>query len=145
MGIKSLVEKYNSINLVTRIFIGIIVGVILAIIIPKQDWITVLGDLFVGALKAIAPMLVFVLVTNSLAQGVKKSGGKFRIVISLYVISTFFAAITAVCASFLFPQELTLNTQTQDIESVPLVVLIDHKSTHLLQACNRNTVFVNLS
>lgn len=119
MGIKSLVEKYNSINLVTRIFIGIIVGVILAIIIPKQDWITVLGDLFVGALKAIAPMLVFVLVTNSLAQGVKKSGGKFRIVISLYVISTFFAAITAVCASFLFPQELTLNTQTQDIESVP--------------------------
>lgn len=119
MGIKSLVEKYNSINLVTRIFIGIIVGVILAIIIPKQDWITVLGDLFVGALKAIAPMLVFVLVTNSLAQGVKKSGGKFRIVISLYVMSTFFAAITAVCASFLFPQELTLNTQTQDIESVP--------------------------
>ena len=67
MGIKSLVEKYNSINLVTRIFVGIIVGVILAIIIPKQDWITVLGDLFVGALKAIAPMLVFVLVTNSLA------------------------------------------------------------------------------
>ena len=119
MGIQSLVEKYNSINLVTRIFIGIIVGVILAIIIPKQDWITVLADLFVGALKAIAPMLVFVLVTNSLAQGVKKSGGKFRIVISLYVISTFFAAITAVCASFLFPQELTLNTQTQDIESVP--------------------------
>lgn len=119
MGIKSLVEKYNSINLVTRIFIGIIVGVVLAIIIPKQDWISVLGDLFVGALKAIAPMLVFVLVTNSLAQGVKKSGGKFRTVISLYIISTFFAAITAVCASFLFPQILTLNTQTQDIGSVP--------------------------
>ena len=119
MGIKSLVEKYNSINLVTRIFIGIIVGVVLAIIIPKQDWISVLGDLFVGALKAIAPMLVFVLVTNSLAQGVKKSGGKFRTVISLYIISTFFAAITAVCASFLFPQALTLNTQTQDIGSVP--------------------------
>ena len=119
MGIKGLVDKYNSINLVSRIFIGIIIGVILAIVVPNFKWITVLGDLFVGALKAIAPMLVLILVMSSLAQGVKKSGGKFKTVISLYMISTFFAAITAVVASFLFPQMLTLNTVSQNLEAVP--------------------------
>ena len=119
MGIKGLVDKYNSINLVTRIFIGILFGCCFAIIIPSQSWLSVLGDLFVGALKAIAPMLVLVLVMSSLAQGVKHSGGKFRTVISLYMISTFFAAITAVVASFMFPQLLTLNTDFQIADSTP--------------------------
>ena len=119
MGIKEIYEKYTKINLVLRIFIGIVVGLILAITIPKLECISILGDLFVGALKAIAPMLVLILVMSSLAQGVKKSGGKFRTVISLYMISTFFAAITAVIASFLCPQTLTLNTETQEIGTVP--------------------------
>lgn len=119
MGIKNLVEKYNSINLVTRIFIGILIGVGLAVLVPSQEWISVIGDLFVGALKAIAPMLVFILVMSSLAQGVKKSGGKFRTVIALYMFSTFLAAITAVLASFLFPQILTLDTKLQEVGSVP--------------------------
>ena len=119
MGLKELVSRYNNTNLVMRIFIGIIIGVILAISIPSWQWIGVLGDLFVGALKAIAPMLVLILVMSSLAQGVKKSGGKFRTVISLYMLSTFFAAITAVFASFLFPQVLTLDTSSQQIGSVP--------------------------
>ena len=119
MGIHFLIDKYNSINLVSRIFIGIIIGLALALIIPNASWISVLGDLFVGALKAIAPMLVLILVMSSLAQGVKKSGGKFRTVISLYMLSTFFAAITAVIASFLFPQILTLDTSSQDVGSVP--------------------------
>lgn len=119
MGIKNLVDKYNSINLVSRIFIGIIIGLILALITSNLVWISLLGDLFVGALKAIAPMLVLILVMSSLAQGVKKSGGKFRTVISLYMISTFFAAITAVIASFMFPQYLTLTTTSQEIGNVP--------------------------
>jgi len=119
MGMKKLIDKYNSINLVSRIFIGILIGLGLALIVPKASWISVLGDLFVGALKAIAPMLVLILVMSSLAQGVKKSGGKFRTVISLYMLSTFFAAITAVVASFLFPQVLTLDTSTQKLDSVP--------------------------
>lgn len=119
MDIKKIVEKYNKTNLVLRIFIGIIIGVTLALYIPKLEWISVLGDLFVGALKAIAPMLVLILVMSSLAQGVKSAGGKFRTVISLYMFSTFLAAITAVIASFLFPQTLTLNTQMQEVGSVP--------------------------
>ena len=119
MDIKKVVEKYNNTNLVLRIFIGIIIGVILAFFIPKIEWISILGDLFVGALKAIAPMLVLILVMSSLAQGVKKSGGKFRTVIGLYMFSTFLAAITAVIASFLFPQTLTLNMSTQEVCAVP--------------------------
>jgi serine/threonine transporter len=119
MGIKNLVKKYNETNLVLRIFIGIVIGVILAIFLPTLPWVPILGDLFVGALKAIAPMLVFILVMGSLAQGVKKSGGKFRTVISLYMLSTFLAAITAVLASYIFPQMLTLATETQNIDSVP--------------------------
>ncbi len=119
MDIKKIVEKYNKTNLVLRIFIGIIIGVALAIALPKMEWLSVLGDLFVGALKAIAPMLVLILVMSSLAQGVKSAGGKFRTVISLYMFSTFLAAITAVVASFLFPQTLTLNTEAQDIGAIP--------------------------
>lgn len=119
MNVKKVVEKYNQTNLVLRIFVGILIGVILAILVPNFDWIKILGDLFVGALKAIAPMLVLILVMSSLAQGVKKSGGKFKTVISLYVISTFFAAITAVIASFIFPQSLTLNTEAQVNDAVP--------------------------
>jgi len=119
MGIKEIVKKYNSVNLVSRIFIGILIGIALAILVPELTAFSVLGDLFVGALKAIAPMLVFILVMNSLAQGIKHSGGKFRTVIGLYVFSTFLAAITAVIASFLFPQTLSLNTGIQEITSAP--------------------------
>ena len=119
MGIKTLVKKYNDINLVSRIFVGILIGIILAIFLPELTAFSVLGDLFVGALKAIAPMLVFILVMNSLAQGIKHSGGKFRTVIGLYMFSTFLAAITAVIASFLFPQTLSLNTGIQEITSTP--------------------------
>lgn len=119
MGIKTLVKKYNDINLVSRIFVGMLIGIILAIFLPELTAFSVLGDLFVGALKAIAPMLVFILVMNSLAQGIKHSGGKFRTVIGLYMFSTFLAAITAVIASFLFPQTLSLNTGIQEITSTP--------------------------
>lgn len=119
MNIRKVVEKYSQTNLVLRIFVGILIGVVLAILVPDFDWIKILGDLFVGALKAIAPMLVLILVMSSLAQGVKRSGGKFKTVISLYMISTFFAAITAVIASFIFPQSLTLNTEVQLNDAVP--------------------------
>lgn len=117
--IKELIYKYNNVNLVSRIFVGIILGVIFAVLLPSQNWISIIGDLFVGALKAIAPMLVLILVMSSLAQGVRKSEGKFRIVIFLYMLSTFFAAITAVLASTIFPQILTLDTTTQEMYSVP--------------------------
>ncbi len=117
-----LYKKYNSVNLVLRIVIGIILGVILAIFAPDFKFIKMIGELFIGALKGIAPILVFVLVISSLAQGqVKKDGkdGRFKVVILLYLVSTFLASCAAVVASFIFPLTLTLSAKSADFSSAP--------------------------
>ncbi len=112
-------ELYNNTNLVVRIIIGIILGITFALIVPNYEWICTLGDLFVGALKAIAPILVFVLVVSSLSQDGKKQDGKFGTVIFLYLISTLCASITAVSVSFLAPQKLILDADITTAYSVP--------------------------
>ena len=117
MDIKKIVNSYNNTNLVIRIIIGIIIGAGLAFIIPNSSWIEIFGDLFVGSLKAIAPILVFILVISSLAQGNKKPDGRFRTIIILYLVSTFLAALFAVIASFIFPQNLLLETQTTGFQA----------------------------
>ena len=63
-----LMKKWNSLSLIVRILIGLVIGVILGLAFPGLRWIRVLGTLFVGALKGIAPLLVFVLVASSLAN-----------------------------------------------------------------------------
>ena len=68
MEFKSFIEKYNNANIVVKIFVGIILGISAAYIFPNATWLSVLGSLFVGALKAIAPILVFILVISSLAN-----------------------------------------------------------------------------
>ena len=65
--LKRVVEKYNSTSLILRIVIGLIVGAVLALAVPQAAWIEEFGNLFVGALKAIAPVLVFVIVASALA------------------------------------------------------------------------------
>ncbi len=106
---KKIYAKYNSVSLVLRIVIGLIIGAALALLCPKQEWIGIFGDIFVGALKAIAPILVFVLVSSALAQSRQKMGGQFGSVVVLYLISTFMAAVIAVCASFVFPVDITIK------------------------------------
>lgn len=103
-----LIKKWNSISLVKRIIVGLIFGVILGLAIPKVSVIGVLGNLFVGALKALAPLLVFFLVINSLARHRKGNRSNMKSVIVLYLIGTLFASFTAVAASFLFPSTLIL-------------------------------------
>ena len=114
----AVVKKYNEISLVLRILCGLILGAVLALIIPNIGWISMLGTLFVGSLKAIAPVLVAVLVMSSLSQGQAKLDKRFGLILSLYMISTFLAALTAVAGSFLFPQMLTLAESAQ-AEAVP--------------------------
>ena len=80
---KNIVNAYNSISLILRIVIGIIIGSLLGILLPTQTWIGILGDLFVGALKAIAPVLVFALVSSSLVKGKAKLDRRFGTVIFL--------------------------------------------------------------
>ncbi len=96
-------------NLVTQILIGIILGIALAFIAPRVAINAGLfGQLFVGALKAVAPILVFVLVAASIANQKKGQHTHLRPIIILYLIGTFAAALTSVVMSFLFPSKLSL-------------------------------------
>lgn len=101
-----IIKAYNSVSLVLRIVIGLVIGLILALVVPQATWIAMFGTLFVGALKAIAPVLVFVLVSSSLAQSREKMGSQFATIIILYLVSTFLAAVVAVLASTIFPVTL---------------------------------------
>ena len=106
---KKILKLYAETNLIIRIAIGLVIGVILGLALPSVSTIGIFGNLFVGALKAIAPLLVFVLVISSIANSKGSVGKRFRTVIVLYISSTLLAAITAVAASFLFPVKLTLT------------------------------------
>ena len=103
-----LIRKWNQISLIVRIVIGLILGAILGLVVPQFSVIKVFGDLFVGALKALAPLLVFFLVMHSLAQHKNGTSSNMTTVIVLYLIGTFFAALCAVAASFAFPSSLVL-------------------------------------
>ena len=105
----SLWRAYTGTHLITRIFCGILLGVVLAILCPGINGISILGNLFVGALKSVAPILVAVLVTASVAQASGGLGKRFGTVIGLYISSTLIASLVAVLASRLFPVTLTLT------------------------------------
>lgn len=106
--LKKVVEKYNGISLIVRILCGLLIGAVLGLTVPKAAWIALFGDLFVGALKAVAPLLVFVLITAALSQRTAKLDRRFGLVLILYMMSTFLAAFGSVFGSFLFPQKLVL-------------------------------------
>jgi serine/threonine transporter len=113
---KNLIVKWNQISLVKRIVIGIIAGLILALTVPTAaSWVTIFGSLFVGALKAVAPVLVLFLVMHAIS--VHKSGTKtnMKTILVLYAIGTFLAGAVAVAVSFMFPVSLTLTTGAEGI------------------------------
>lgn len=116
---KSIIKKYTETNLILRILSGIIIGALIGIVRPDWVVLSMLGDIFVGALKAIAPILVFVLVISSLANAAGGIGRRFRTVIILYVLSTLFAAIVAVTVSKIFPITLTLTEVAQTDSAAP--------------------------
>ncbi len=129
-------------SLVLRILIGLILGTTLGIAVPQWTAISILGTIFVSALKAIAPVLVAVLVTASIAKANSGLGPRFRTVISQYMLSTFIAALCAVTASFVFPITLHLhdmageaapNTLT-DVFSTLLTNMVTNPVTSLSQA-----------
>lgn len=105
----NLIKKWNSLSLIFRIFIGLVAGAILGLTLPQISWLAIPGSLFVGALKGIAPILVFILVASSIANAKGGNASKFRTVIVLYMLSTLLAAIVAVFANFLFPVKISLN------------------------------------
>ncbi|WP_347368771.1 serine/threonine transporter SstT [Vibrio vulnificus] len=107
----SLIARFARGNLVIQILVGIILGISLALVSPSSaESVGMLGSLFVGALKAIAPILVFILVAASIANQKKNQHTHMRPIIVMYLAGTFFAALTAVVLSFMFPTTLTLVT-----------------------------------
>lgn len=105
----TLVKKYMDTSLVIRILIGLVIGAVLGLLVPGASAVAILGKVFVGALKAIAPVLVFVLVMSAISKAHGGIGARFRTVIILYMLSTLLAAIVAVLGSFLFPVGMVLS------------------------------------
>lgn len=108
-----LIRKWTDISLIVRILIGLVIGVALGLLVPGVKWIGILGSIFVGALKAIAPILVFILVAASVAKAGSGLGPRFRTVIGLYIAGTLSAALLAALGSTLFPITLQLQDVAQ--------------------------------
>lgn len=105
---KKIVDFYVKSPLILRIAIGLVIGIIFGLLLPQANFITVFGEVFVGALKAIAPILVFVLVIASLAKAGQGIGKRFSTVIFFYMLTTFLAAAIAVVVSFIFKVQIPM-------------------------------------
>lgn len=108
---KNFAKKWTQSSLILKILIGLVIGAVLGLLVPQLTVISILGDVFVGALKAIAPVLVFVLVMSALANANVGIGSRFRTVIFLYMLSTLLAAVVAVIGSFAFPVFMKLEVE----------------------------------
>ncbi|MBT2642712.1 serine/threonine transporter SstT [Bacillus sp. ISL-41] len=107
---KDLLRKWNQVSLVKQIIAGLIIGVVLALTIPElAKPVAILGSLFVGALKAVAPVLVLFLVMSAIVQHKRGHKTNMKTIISLYLLGTFAAGLIAVIASFMFPVSLKLT------------------------------------
>ncbi|MBP3313724.1 MAG: serine/threonine transporter SstT [Oscillospiraceae bacterium] len=105
---KKVFGFYTKIPLILRIAVGLVIGIVLGLFAPKATFVATLGSIFVGALKAVAPVLVFVLVIASLAKAGQGIGSRFRTIIILYLCTTFFAAVLSVVGSYIFPVTIPL-------------------------------------
>lgn len=112
---KKIIRAWNKASLIKRILIGMFLGASLGLLFPNLSGLGILGDLFVGGLKAIAPVLVFTLVANALSQHQKGQDTNMKTVIFLYLLGTFAAALIAVLASFLFPVQITLSNASTEV------------------------------
>ncbi|HEL0632893.1 serine/threonine transporter SstT [Streptococcus equi subsp. zooepidemicus] len=116
---KRIRDLWVRTNLIKKIGIGVVIGLLLGILLPDVTAIGILGQLFVGALKAIAPLLVFALVVQAISHQRSGQQTNMTLIIVLYLLGTFLAALVAVIANYLFPLTLTLNTPVNTELSPP--------------------------
>ena len=138
------ISTWNRTSLIKRIAIGVAIGAVLGLLIPKVTVIGRLGDMFVGGLKAIAPLLVFALVANALSQTREGQQSNMKTVIVLYLFGTFAAALTAVISHYIFPISLKLGAAAATKASAPqgvgevfkdlLLKMVDNPINALAQA-----------
>ncbi len=103
------IKKWTESSLILKILIGLIIGAILGIAVPNYTLIGFPGELFVSALKAVAPLLVFVLVASAISKARSGIGSRFKTVIILYLFSTFLSAMVAIIGSTMFPVSIHLT------------------------------------
>jgi len=130
---KEIIKKWNSISLIIRIAIGLVLGAVLGVVVPNATAISVLGDVFVGALKAIAPVLVFVLVMSSLANAKGGVGKRFSRVVVLYMMSTALAAFVAVIGCFVFPVTIQLTDAVDNAAPTGIWEVLGTLLTNMVQ------------
>ena len=129
--LKAVAARYNATSLILRIVIGLVVGAVLALAVPGAGWVEEFGSLFVGALKGIAPVLVFIIVASALAQGTSRLDRRFGTVIWLYMLTTFLFPQTVVLAeaaeSEVVPQGLgeVMNTLLTNFVANPVSALLN--------------------
>lgn len=129
LHMKAIAKAWSSVSLIKRIIVGLVIGALIGLFGPKDIVvIELLGTLFVNALKAVAPLLVFFLVINALGR--TKLPQSMKTIVILYVISTLAAAFTAIVVSYAFPISLTLadpgdtaQTPPSDIGEVLMTLL----------------------
>lgn len=141
---KRFISTWNRTSLIKRITIGVVVGAVLGLLVPKFTVIGLLGDMFVGGLKAIAPLLVFALVANALSQTREGQQSNMKTVIVLYLFGTFAAALTAVISHYIFPISLKLGAAAATKATAPqgvgevfkdlLLKMVDNPVNALAQA-----------
>ena len=141
---KRFISTWNRTSLIKRIAIGVVVGAVLGLLVPKFTVIGLLGDMFVGGLKAIAPLLVFALVANALSQTREGQQSNMKTVIVLYLFGTFAVALTAVISHYIFPISLKLGAAAATKATAPqgvgevfkdlLLKMVDNPVNALAQA-----------
>ena len=141
---KRFISTWNRTSLIKRIAIGVVIGAILGLLIPKITVIGLLGDMFVGGLKAIAPLLVSALVANALSQTREGQQSNMKTIIVLYLFGTFAAALTAVISHYIFPISLKLGAAAATKATAPqgvgevfkdlLLKMVDNPVNALAQA-----------
>ena len=112
---KQVLNFWNQLSLINRIVIGMIIGILLGIFVPQAAAVGTIGTVFVSALKAIAPLLVFFIVLSALAQHKEGHETNMKSIVVLYLFGTFAAALVGVIASFAFPITLTLTDTVSEI------------------------------
>lgn len=111
-----LVTFVKKVPLIEQIAIGLVIGIMLAVFVPSAvPFVSIFGDLFVSALKGVAPLLVFILVMNAMTQRKSDGDTNMKPIVTLYVLGTFAASLVGVTLSFLFPVTLQLSIGNSEI------------------------------
>ncbi len=141
-------KALKKLGLIQRILLGMVVGLVLGLLVPQFTVIGILGDMFVGALKAIAPILVFFLVMSSLASAKSGTARNMKNVLFLYALGTVASALVAVAVNNIYPVTLALNSDlavtgaevTTNIGEVLKTLLLNTVSNPIAALYNANYI-----